>query len=129
MDINHLGIFVSDLNSARNFFEIFFGFTSGEKYTNSLKKFSSYLLTSDTGKSRIEIMHREDIKEKSDQNIFTGLHHMSFTVGSDSAVDSFAERLASEGYEIINGPRKTGDGYYECCIRVFDGILIEVCSE
>lgn len=66
MDINHLGIFVSDLNSARNFFEIFFGFTSGEKYTNSLKKFSSYLLTSDTGKSRIEIMHREDIKEKSD---------------------------------------------------------------
>lgn len=128
MDVNHLGIFVSDLNGAKSFFERFFGFTSGEKYTNPLKKFSSYLLTSDSGKFRIEIMHKEDVKEKPDKDIFTGLHHLSFTVGSDSAVDDFAERLASEGYEILDGPRRTGDGYYECCIRVFDEILIEVCS-
>ena len=129
MEINHSGIFVSDLDAAKSFFERFFGFTSGEKYTNSLKKFSSYFLTSYSGKSRIEIMHREDVKEKLETKIFTGIHHLSFTVESESVVDEFAERLASEGYEILDGPRKTGDGYYECCIRVFDGILIEVCSE
>lgn len=129
MEINHLGIFVSDLDAAKSFFESFFGFTSGEKYTNPLKKFSSYFLTSDSGKSCIEIMHREDVREKLETKIFTGIHHISFTVESNSEVDSFAERLASEGYEILDGPRKTGDGYYECCIRIFDGILIEVCSK
>ena len=37
-------------------------------------------------------------------------------VGSDEAVDALALRLRTDGYEVVDGPRRTGDGYYECVV-------------
>lgn len=129
MNIHHTGIFVSDLEETKIFFEKYFGLIAGEKYHNPAKKFSSYMLSSASGTSKIEIMTRPDVTERLDKNIHTGIHHISFAINSDIAVDTLAAKLAADGYEILDGPRKTGDGFYECCIRGFEGILIEICSE
>ena len=129
MKIHHIGIYVSQLEEAKNFFIKYFGFTSGEIYHNPKKGFQSYLLTSAESNSRIEIMSRTDIDGNTDSTTYTGFHHISFAAGTEKAVDDFARRLATDGYEVLDGPRKTCDGYYECCIRGFEGILIEICSE
>ena len=43
----------------------------------------------------------------------TGWIHLAFSVGSKEKVDALAARLKADGYEVISGPRTTGDGYYE----------------
>lgn len=129
MKTHHIGIYVSQLEEAKDFFIKYFGFTSGEMYHNPQKGFRSYLLISTEGDNRIEIMSRTNISKSADSATYTGLHHISFAAGTENAVDDFARRLATDGYEVLDGPRKTGDGYYECCIRGIEGILIEICSE
>lgn len=129
MKTHHIGIYVSQLEEVKDFFTKYFGFIPGEKYHNPQKGFQSYLLTSAEGDSRIEIMSRTDIYGNTDATTYTGFHHISFAAGTEKSVDDFARRLAAEGYEVLDGPRKTGDGYYECCIRGIEGILIEICSE
>ena len=41
-------------------------------------------------------------------------------------VDELTEQMRSAGYKILSGPRTTGDGYYESCIVVIEGNLIEI---
>ena len=41
-------------------------------------------------------------------------------------VDALTERLRSDGFEVVSGPRTTGDGYYESCIVVMEGNQIEI---
>ena len=47
---------------------------------------------------------------------FTGLAHIAFSVGSEVKVDEMAATFIANGYEVLNGPRWTGDGYYECVV-------------
>ena len=61
MKIEHLAIWVDDLEVMRNFYLRYFDLESGEKYINTQKKFASYFLTFGEGKTLIEIMTREDI--------------------------------------------------------------------
>ncbi len=58
-----------------------------------------------------------------------GYAHMAFSVGGKDAVDSLTQSLAEAGHTIISGPRITGDGYYESCLMIFDGIVIELMAE
>lgn len=51
---------------------------------------------------------------------------IAFSVGSRDAVDAFTKRLRDDGYEIVSGPRTTGDGYYESCIVGIEGNLVEI---
>lgn len=97
MNIHHTGIFVSDLEGTKIFFEKYFSLIAGEKYHNPAKRFSSYMLSSDSGTSKIEIMTRPDVTERLDKNIHTGIHHISFVVVSDIAVDTLAAKLAADG--------------------------------
>ena len=41
-------------------------------------------------------------------------------------VDALTEQLRAAGYEVISGPRTTGDGYYESCILDIEGNRIEL---
>ena len=36
------------------------------------------------------------------------------------------ERGLKDGFEVVSGPRTTGDGYYESCIAVIEGNQIEI---
>lgn len=47
---------------------------------------------------------------------FTGLIHFAVSFGSEEKVNSLTQQLVSDGYELIDGPRKTGDGYYESVV-------------
>jgi len=47
-------------------------------------------------------------------------------VGSRMNVDSITSDLRSDGFKIIDGPRQTGDGYYESVIFDVDGNKIEI---
>lgn len=56
----------------------------------------------------------------------TGYAHIAFSVGSKEKVNSLTKKLQDAGYEVLSGPRTTGDGYYESCIVAVEGDLIEI---
>lgn len=41
-------------------------------------------------------------------------------------MDELTARLKADGYEVISGPRTTGDGYYESCVIALEGNQIEL---
>ena len=56
----------------------------------------------------------------------TGYAHIAFSVGSREKVDALTAELKADGYEVVSGPRITGDGYYESCIVVMEGNQVEI---
>ncbi len=124
MKIEHIAMYVRDIEGAKAFFEKYFNAASNQKYCNVIKNFSSYFLSFESG-ARLEIMHKPEIIEKAD-NICTGYVHLAFSVGSKEKVNELTERLQADGYEIASPVRTTGDGYYESCIIGFENNLIEI---
>ncbi len=57
---------------------------------------------------------------------FTGYIHMAFSVGSQAQVDQLTVRLRQAGYKVVDGPRRTGDGYYESAVLDPDGNRLEI---
>lgn len=125
MHIEHVAMYVNDLEKARDFFVKYFNAISNEKYHNKKTGFSSYFLSFDDG-ARLEIMNKPDLMDREKQLAETGYMHIAFRVGSKEAVDAFADRLRRDGYPIVSGPRTTGDGYYESCIIGVEGNQIEI---
>jgi len=129
MKIHHTGIYVRDLEGVRQFFIDYLGAQAGSKYHNPRTDFESYFLTFD-GDAKLEIMTRPTLAPAAPKNAADapapGLHHIAFTLGSRSAVDDLTARLAQSGYQVLSGPRVTGDGYYESSIEVVEGLNIEL---
>ena len=125
MRIEHIALYVNDLESTRKFFETYFGTTASQKYHNTTTDFQSYFLTFQDG-ARLEIMTRPDLSDSGDLLNRFGYAHIAFCVGSKEAVDALSLRLSQDGYPVISGPRTTGDGYYECCILGPEGNVIEI---
>lgn len=125
MKVEHIAMYVNDLENARNFFVTYFGAVSNEGYHNPKTDFRSYFLTFEDG-ARLEIMTKPDLTDSGDFLNRFGYAHVAFRVGSKEAVDALTSRLKSDGYPVISGPRTTGDGYYESCILGFEGNMIEV---
>lgn len=124
MKIEHVAIWVNDLEGMREFYETYFNCKSNTKYHNKEKMFESYFLTFESG-ARLEIMRKEGINQhgSSDQ---LGWAHIAISLGSRDSVNKMTDRLKNEGYPTINGPRVTGDGYYESVIEDPEGNLIEL---
>lgn len=125
MYIEHIAMYVNDLERARDFFIKYFDAKSNEKYHNLKTDFKSYFLSFDDG-ARLEIMNKPDICDEEKKLTRTGYIHIAFRLGSKEAVNSLTERLKDDGYSVISGPRTTGDGYYESCIVVIEGNQIEL---
>lgn len=113
--LEHIAIWVSDMEKMRDFYCAYFQATASDKYINPKTKFESYFLSFTQG-GRLEIMYRPDIETDSSKQERTGLAHFSISTGSAGAVDSLTEKLRQNGYQVISGPRTTGDGYYESMI-------------
>ena len=126
MKIDHVALYCLDLEGMKGFFEKHFKATSNEIYHNPRTNLSTYILTFPDGQSRLEIMTRPEVEGDNDSQHHTGFIHISFAVGSKETVDELTATLRADGYETLSGPRTTGDGYYESCVRGFEGILLEI---
>ena len=125
MKIEHIALYVNDLEGARDFFVTYFQAESNEGYHNQKTDFRSYFLTFPEG-SRLEIMTKPDLTDSGDFLNRFGYAHIAFSTGNKEAVDALTARLKADGYPVISGPRTTGDGYYESCILGFEGNILEI---
>lgn len=125
MRIEHAAMYVKDLEKAKDFFIMYFGAVPNEGYHNKNTDFRSYFLSFDEG-ARLEIMTRPSMDDAEKTPARTGLIHLAFGVGSEEKVDELTARLKADGYEVLSGPRTTGDGYYESCVVGIEGNLIEI---
>ena len=125
MRIEHIAMYVNDLEAAKDFFVKYFGAVSNEGYHNKTTDFRSYFLSFDDG-ARLELMKKPQMDDAEKTLNRTGYIHIAFSLGSKEAVDELTERLKNDGYQVINGPRITGDGYYESCIVGIEGNQIEI---
>jgi lactoylglutathione lyase len=125
--IEHLAMWVKDLEKQKAFYAKYFNVTAGEKYVNPRKQFESYFLSFGEG-CRMEIMQRPDILEKGKDNLsqYFGLAHFAISLGTKEKVDSLTQQFQKDGFTIVDGPRTTGDGYYESVILDPEGNRIEI---
>ena len=114
MKIEHVGLFVKDLEAMRLFYETYFDAVAGKKYHNVETTFQSYFLTFSDG-ARLEIGTREDLFNVSKKEKL-GYAHLAVSVGDCEKVDEMVEQLRADGFTIKSEPRITGDGYYEAVI-------------
>lgn len=125
MKIDHIAMYVKDLEGTKQFFERYFNAAANNLYHNEKTGFQSYFLTFDDG-ARLEIMNRTDLENAEKTLQRAGYIHIAFSVGSKEKVDSLTAQLKQDGYEVISGPRTTGDGYYESCIVAIEDNQIEI---
>ena len=125
MKIEHIALYANDLEGARKFFMKYLGAQSNDGYHNPRTNFRSYFLSFDDG-ARLEIMNKPEMTDLPKDLVRTGYAHIAFSVGSKEKVDALTAPLKSDGYEIVSGPRTTGDGYYESCIVAIEGNQIEI---
>lgn len=125
MKIEHIALYVNDLEAAKDFFIQYFQASSNDMYHNTKTGFRSYFLSFEDG-ARLEIMNKPDMLDAEKDAARTGYIHLAFSVGSPAEVDRLTARLKADGYEVMSGPRTTGDGYYESCVVGFEGNLVEI---
>ena len=125
MRIEHVALYVNELEAARDFFVNYLEGHSNDGYHNKNTGFRSYFIHFDNG-ARLEIMSKPGLLDVEKDLNRTGYAHVAFSVGSRERVDELTGRLKDDGYEVISGPRTTGDGYYESCIVSVEGNQIEI---
>ena len=125
MKIEHVAMYVEDLERSKEFFVKYFNAVPNNMYHNKKTDFRSYFLSFDDG-ARLEIMNRPQIKDNSEKTETTGYTHIAFSLGSAETVDRLTAELKADGYKVISEPRTTGDGYYESCIVDLEGNKIEL---
>ena len=125
MRIDHIAMYVNDLEAARDFFMKYFNAIPNSGYHNKTTNFRSYFLSFEDG-ARLEIMNKPTMEEMEKPFTRTGYIHIAFSLGSKEAVDELTERMRNDGYHVVSGPRTTGDGYYESCIVGIEGNQIEI---
>ncbi|MDM0068312.1 VOC family protein [Variovorax sp. J31P207] len=127
MRIEHIALWTQDLERFKRFYVDYFGAVAGSGYVNPAKGFASCFLSFSDG-ARIEAMTTATLKpvviEPGAQRM--GLTHFAVSLGSESAVDELTQRLKADGYPVLDGPRRTGDGYYESVVLDPDGNRIEI---
>lgn len=125
MKIEHIGLWVNDLENMRTFYETYFKATASELYHNKKTSFRSYFLTFTDG-ARLEIMTRADVINRHSGNELLGFAHLAISLGSAKNVDNLTTTLVMKGYELLSPARTTGDGYYESVIADPEGNRLEL---
>ena len=115
MKMVQVALWVRDLEGMRGFYERHFAARANAKYRNDRKQFESYFLTF-AGGVQLELMSRPDISERAGTQERFGYAHVGIEVASNAAVDQLTSQICREGHALIDGPRQTGDGYYESIV-------------
>jgi lactoylglutathione lyase len=127
MHIEHIAIWTNHLEQMKDFYVEYFQASAGRKYQNTVKQFESYFLSFSSG-AQLELMSRPGISEiKGGAEVHpAGYSHMSFGCGSEESVDALTERMQKDGYQVVGGPHRTGDVYYESVVLDPDGNRLEI---
>jgi len=131
MTLDHVAIWTTQLEKLRDFYVKYFNGMANEKYTNKETGFESYFLTFRSG-SKLEIMQKPGIPENLNDTVIKqhqGLIHISFAVDKMDIVTQKSQEMAKDGFRILRGPRRTGDGYFEFETLDPDNNRIEVASK
>ena len=126
MKIDHVAIYVNNLEKTKEFYVKYFQAKTNEKYHNKNTGLQTYFLSFPDSETRLEIMTRPELSAREDKTMNEGFIHLAFSVGSKEKVDELTERLVKDGFRCLSGPRTTGDGYYESCIVGIEGNQIEI---
>ena len=124
--IEHIGLWVRDIDTVAEFYAKYLGARIGGLYQNPRKAFESRFLEFSAG-ARLELMTRGDVTARSATELL-GLAHVAIEIGDETAVDDLAGRFRADGVPIDSGPRRTGDGYYECVARDPEGNRVEIAA-
>ena len=122
--IEHVALWVRDIDAVAAFYARYFDGRVGELYRNPAKGFASRFVAFASG-ARLEIMARTDVSTRAPDPRL-GFAHVAMAVGDERAVDALAARFDAEGVTRVDGPRRTGDGYYECVVCDPEGNRVEV---
>jgi lactoylglutathione lyase len=130
MHIDHIALWTPDLDRCTGFYARYFDVTVGAKYVNAATGFTSRFLTFADG-ARIEVMTKATLPpaDATPGVARVGYAHVAIAVGSEQRVDELCGKLKSAGVPILDGPRRTGDGYYECVVLDPDGNRIEITGQ
>ena len=115
MTLEHVAIWTDKPEQLKDFYTKYFDGISNDKYTNEKKQFHSYFISFKSG-ARLEIMAMPGIPANLNDTVVKqhkGIIHLAFGVDTKQEVEEKATQLKEDGFKILSGPRKTGDGYYE----------------
>jgi len=125
--IEHIAVWTENIERLAAFYSTYFEATTGTPYANPAKGFESLFLRFSDG-ARIELMKSTTLSSEPStpgaQRL--GWTHLALAVGSEAQVDTLTERLRHDGHRIVDGPRRTGDGYYESVVLDPDGNRVEI---
>ena len=130
MIIDHVAIWTTQLEKLKDFYVKYFNGQANEKYLNKERHFESYFVAFDSG-TRLELMQMPGILQNLNDPVgkqYQGIIHLSFGMENMDMVDEKLIELTQDGFKILRGPRKTGDGYWEFETLDPDNNRIEVCS-
>ena len=128
--IAHVALWTDDLEALRAFYERHLGGRAGPRYARA--GFASYFLDFDDGPSggtRLELMQMPGVASRDRARQDAGWIHVALAVGSRDDVDRLTAELAASGVVVADGPRETGDGYYESVVLDPDGNRVELTAE
>ena len=125
MKIEHVAIYVNELELMKDFYCTYFNGVHNEKYHNPKTNLETYFITFESG-ARLELMTRPELQAAHDGLWHYGLTHLAFSVGSKAQVDALTQQLIMNGCQLQSAPRTTGDGYYESCVLDPEGNQIEI---
>ena len=127
MRIEHIALWTEDLERLRSFYETYFQARSGAKYENPAKGFESIWLTFPSGGARLELMRSaRSPAGGGGRGTGPGYAHLALSAGSKEVVVALTERLKSDGFCVLDGPRTTGDGYFESVVLDPEGNRVEI---
>jgi lactoylglutathione lyase len=127
MQIEHVAIWTRDLKRLIAFYQTYFEACPGRPYVNQRNRFESCFLEFASG-ARLELMSMPTVPDSTNdiERQFTGIIHLAFAAGSEENVERLTRRLERDGYRVVDGPRRTGDGYYESVVFDPDGNRLEI---
>jgi lactoylglutathione lyase len=122
--LEHVALWVRDVDRVAAFYARYFDAHVGERYENPRKGFQSRFLAFASG-ARLEVMARTDVSTRGTGESL-GFAHVAIAIGDEPAVDALAARFRTDGVPVLDGPRRTGDGYYACVVLDPEGNRVEV---
>ncbi len=122
--LEHVALWVADLDGMRRFYVDALGGASGPLYENPRTGFRSHFVT--FGACRLELMCQPGRAGTPPEPGALGYAHVALSAGSRAAVDERLLALRGRGVRVVSEPRVTGDGYYEAVFEDPEGNQVEL---